>query len=340
MGRTVGDIAREISDRDGADIFLYNGDIERGADLDIIQGIHEHQERDTCKLLLVTPGGDPNAAYKISRYLQERYRRFECLISGYCKSAGTLLAMGANQLVFLPYGELGPLDIQVAKEDKITGLHSGLNISEALQALEQRAVRSYLSLIGDILKSSSGVVSFPTASKAASEVVTGLYGPIFGKIDPEDVGSRTRSMRIAADYGKRLNVIAQNMKPGAVRKLAETYASHSFVIDKVEASALFNNVRDADPLELELVDALGRHARWVVGTQNDDPMFVCLSRRDDEEEEDSEDENATVSDEAEPGSDGPDGTDREDSSRAGESPSPKPSRSRRTNGGRPAKADI
>jgi ClpP class serine protease len=43
-------------------------------------------------------------------------------VSGYCKSAGTLIALGANELAFGEHGELGPLDVQIAKRDEVLGL--------------------------------------------------------------------------------------------------------------------------------------------------------------------------------------------------------------------------
>lgn len=329
-------IAKKLGDEHKSDIFLYNGEIKRSTDLDFINLVHEHKKRKRCKLILLTSGGDPDAAYKISRYLQDHYERFECLISGYCKSAGTLIAMGAHELVFSPYGELGPLDVQVFKEDKLSGLHSGLNISEALQALEQRSINTYLTIIGDIVKSSGGVVSFSSASKAASDMIASLYGPIFGQIDPEDVGGRTRSMRIAADYGKRLNVIGRNMKQEAITSLAETYSSHSFVIDNAEAKALFNNVREADGLELELIGALGSCARWPIqASNNEKPLIQSLSDLGEHEEVDaanSNDANAT--------SDDSDGVDREDSAGAIESSSADSRSSKKRNGGGTAETNI
>jgi hypothetical protein len=268
--------ARKLADQKTCDVFLYHGDIERSSDLAFINCVYSTKSRDGCILVLTTNGGDPDAAYKISRYLQEKYKRFEVLVAGTCKSAGTLVAIGATGLIFTPYGELGPLDVQIVEEDKISHLHSGLNISEALQTLERRALQTYMRMIQNIMQSSGGIVTFQTASKSAADVLSALYAPIFGQIDPEDVGGRTRSMRIAADYGKRLDAASTNMKPGAITKLAETYSSHSFVIDKAEATALFKNVRDADPLELELVEALGSYARWTA--QNlQSPLVQCLS---------------------------------------------------------------
>lgn len=245
-----------------ADIFVYNGDIERGPDLEFIQLVAKEKRSDDCVLLLVTGGGSPDAAYKIARYLQRKYRSFKVMIPGWCKSAGTLLAIGADELIFAPYGELGPLDVQMAKADRLSGPESGLNISEAFRALEQRAHGTYHKLLQEVIQSSGGVVTFQTASHSATEIISALYGPIFTRIDPEEVGSRSRAMRIGEDYGNRLNSKWSNLKAGALKSLSQSYSSHGFVIDFIEAKALFNHVREANDREMGLIESLGSVARF------------------------------------------------------------------------------
>ena len=248
------------------DMFLYSGRISRGRDLEFIEKIASNKKSDKCTLILVTEGGDPDAAYKIGRYIQSSYDSFSVLVSGLCKSAGTLLAISAKELAFTSYGELGPLDVQMVKEDKILAMESGLNISEAFTALEDRAKDTYHKLIAEILTASGGAASIHTASHASSEMVSSLYGPIFARIDPEEVGSRSRAMRIGEDYTGRLNSKWKNLKENSISVLSRAYPSHSFVIDFMEASALFERVRMADASEMELVASLGHTARHPAKT--------------------------------------------------------------------------
>jgi hypothetical protein len=243
------------------DVFLYSGNLRRGDDLKFIKFVAMEKQSDEVMLILSTPGGDPDAAYKIGRYIQSRYDNVTVFVPGFCKSAGTLLAISANELVFSPYGELGPLDIQMTRTDNIAGLESGLNISEAFLTLERRAKETFHHLVTEIISSSGGIVSFHTASHSASEIVSSLYGPIFGRIDPEEVGSRSRAMRIGEDYGDRLNQKFANLKSRALEFLSQSYTSHGFVIDREEASMLFHRVREADDLEKALVDEIGDTCR-------------------------------------------------------------------------------
>jgi len=245
------------------DVFLYNADIVRQLDLQFIELVSNSQNSEDCTLILITNGGDADAAYKISRYLQERYESYTVLVSGLCKSAGTLIAIGASEIAFAPFGELGPLDVQVTKQDDLGKMESGLNISEAFKALEGRATDTYHRLIAEIFQASGGIISTQTALHAATEMVASIYGPIFGQIDPEEVGSRSRAMRIGEQYAERLDKKFRNLKSRErASDLSRHYPSHGFVIDYTEACSLFNKVRKANDDEMKLVKHLGKQSRF------------------------------------------------------------------------------
>ena len=130
-----------------ADVFLFNSELRETRDYDFINLIAESRSRPNALLALVTNGGDPDGAYRIARYFQENYDSLTILVAGRCKSAGTLIALGANELAFMPYGELGPLDIQLTKVDKFDGTQSGLTIQDAINTLEGRATDAFFSIV-------------------------------------------------------------------------------------------------------------------------------------------------------------------------------------------------
>ena len=99
---------------------------------------------------LVTYGGDPHAAFKITRYIQDNYDHFTLFVPGFCKSAGTLFAIAANEIVFAPFGELGPLDVQMAKPDQFQ-FDSGLVIGESLDTLERRAAETFKRMFHEVM---------------------------------------------------------------------------------------------------------------------------------------------------------------------------------------------
>jgi hypothetical protein len=258
------EIARLLADEVDADVMIYNGPMARHHVFEFVQRAYFYRARPNFILVLVTDGGDPDAAYKMMRYLQLRYKRITVIVAGSCKSAGTLAALGAHELAFAPYGELGPLDIQQYKTDNLAGMESGLTISEAIDTLTRKALDYHREHYTGILNSSGGVISFGSAAKVASDLVTGIFSPIFDRIDPYDVGQKARSMRIANDYGERLMRVGGNLKQNALDTLTRGYPSHSFVVDMEEAKELFNNVRVLSDREVELVDSLGPPARMQI----------------------------------------------------------------------------
>lgn len=234
------------------DIFLYNGPMSRGSGLQFIRYVSENKKSDECKIIMTSLGGSSSVAYKMARYLQENYKSFSILVPSLCKSAATLFAIGAKEIVFFSGGELGPLDVQLQKEDQIFNYESGLNIQEGLDSLEERAKKTYHDMIFNIQK--AGVVSFKTGSDAAIQMIAALYGPIFGQIKPEEVGSKARAMRITKDYAKRLDRKFSNLKPEGLSTLSTSYASHDFVIDLLDATMLFKDVRNGTKEEALLID--------------------------------------------------------------------------------------
>ncbi len=124
----------------GADVLFYTGDITQAYWKQTVELVRKRRRRSKVCLILVTPGGDPDAAFKIGRSLQEKYPDgVYSFISGWCKSAGTLLALASKRIYIGDFGELGPLDIQLAKPDEILEHGSGLLI---LSALNLRLCRS------------------------------------------------------------------------------------------------------------------------------------------------------------------------------------------------------
>jgi Serine dehydrogenase proteinase len=203
--------------------------------------------------MLTTAGGSADDAFRIVRTLQSRYAHITVVIHRMCKSAGTLIALTANEIVMSDAGELGPLDVQLPREEEIAGPYlSGLDLIHALNVLEQSLIKTYRNIVLDIRLGTG--ISTRLASKFASKLTIQAYRPIYGQIDPVRLGEVHRKIVIASAYGHR--IASPNVKEGAVELLVTGYPSHSFVIDRAEAANLFHNVRAPDVDELEILEAL------------------------------------------------------------------------------------
>ena len=242
----------EITSELEADIFLYSAAIsDVNADKLINEIKQTSPKRNNVALIMTTYGGDPDAAFRIARYLNRKYKHFTLFVFGYCKSAGTLLALGADEIVISDFGELGPLDIQVTKDDDFRS-ESGLDIQQALSVIGSQAFEMFESYLLDIISSSQAAITTKTAADIASSMAVELLSPISSQIDPLRVGEMNRLMNIALAYGQRLK--PQGIE--VIKNLIYNYPSHSFVIDFEEAEKLFDTVREPYEFELSLEEAI------------------------------------------------------------------------------------
>jgi len=241
------------------DIIYYNGDVDRPYDTFFIDQLQATKRSSNALFILVTSGGNPNAGYRISRCLQDHYKSHSMLISGYCKSTGTLMALGANELIFTGHGELGPLDVQMEKKDELWESQSGLTITSALDGMQNQAFLTFEEYFL-MVKTRSQSISTKMASEISTQLTVGLYSELYKNIDPLHIGEATRAVSIARHYGRKLLSHCNNISEESLTKLITGYPSHGFVIDWKEAAELFENVRSANELEEELLNHIGNIA--------------------------------------------------------------------------------
>ncbi len=231
--------------------------MDRGLERHVVDMCRIRKRRPNVILILVTSGGDADVAFRIARSLQYSYVRFTCIISGWCKSAGTLVSLGANEIIFGAHGELGPLDVQMAKKDELLDVESGLTVMTALTAIHEKTLLAFEHFFIETTVGAAGRISVQTASDIAVGLATGLFAPISDQIDPIHIGEAYRSMAIATEYGQRLIEKSKNTDLQALNKIISGYPSHGFVIDHVEAKTIFKNVRECTEDEQALLDELG-----------------------------------------------------------------------------------
>lgn len=271
---TPQELANRVAEQLNADVIFCNGELDRDLDGDFISlCCASRRRRENVLLLLVTRGGDADVAFRMARCLQKRYKRFSLCVSGYCKSAGTLVALGAQELVFSEHGELGPLDVQMSKKDELWERQSGLTVNASLMALAQKAFLAFEHFFLEMESGSQGAIKIKTAGEIATALTNGLFAPLFSQIDPLHVGEAARAMSIADHYGKRLLKRGKNCTFESLNLLISEYPSHGFVIDMDEAKGLFKNVREPSEAEAQLAEALAPASR-VASTSTGRAVFL------------------------------------------------------------------
>ena len=274
---TVEQVADALAKEIDADVIHYCGVIEPTAANKFIEQCLTRRRRKNVLLILVTMGGNANSTYRIARCLQDKYERFFLFASGYCKSAGTLMATGAHELIMSDHGELGPLDVQMSRRDELWEYQSGLTVVDTLTSLQEQALSAFEDIFLRIKAGSGGSITLRTATDIAIAITTGLFGNLYSQVDPLHVGEAGRAMRIAAYYGRRLLSKGENTTEDTLDFMMTGYPSHEFVIDRWEAQDLFRNVREPTEREETLTRLLGARALFPDSTTTQAPFRFLSS---------------------------------------------------------------
>ena len=80
------------------DHILISSKIHRDLHVKLSRLLDEKKAHDSCTIYMTTRGGDPNAGYRIARCLRHHYDHVRLVVPSLCKSAGTLIAIGADDL--------------------------------------------------------------------------------------------------------------------------------------------------------------------------------------------------------------------------------------------------
>lgn len=191
-------------------------------------------------LWIRTIGGNPDITLQIVSMLRAYGSRLTVLIPAECKSAGTEIALGADQIIMTPFAVLSPVDIQeghVLLPETTTKTDARYSVLELRQAIEQ-------------LKRVAGDLNLDHPE------VAGLLGDMLRQIHPLAAGALEGSYQLTKLLTQR--ILAFHMTdPEQIMRivdcLCDDYYSHSFPIDIHEAKRLGLNVQAAEP---HLQDAL------------------------------------------------------------------------------------
>ncbi|MGI4801438.1 MAG: SDH family Clp fold serine proteinase [Janthinobacterium lividum] len=277
-----------VSDELDADVLYMNCGISGGLDTLLIKAVKKGKVRKNVLLILITNGGNPDVAFKIARCLQNNYEKFSIFIPGWCKSAGTLIAVGAHTIYFSDHGELGPLDIQMGKKDELDGYVSGLDLDYGIRNLGVSAFSMFEHFMPQTIRKSNNRVTFKTSAEIAASLTQAYISKFTEQVSPLSVGETVRMMTIAREYGERLDGKYENVASEmALVQLVSGYSSHSFVIDFQEASGLFKRVEWATPALQRLEKVIGTDFLFPFEGTGQDELLTYLrgSENDDDTSE-------------------------------------------------------
>lgn len=181
-------------------------------------------------------GGSARGAYEIATLLRKHCGGFTAVIPRRAKSAATLLALGADEIVLGEYGELGPLDVQYPDPEREERI-SGLDEVQALERLNAFVMSAFDQTMFMLIQRTGMKVA--TLIPHVSRFVNNMAEPMFRNIDVVRYTQMSRALKVGEEYACRL--LRKRLGPRAnevARRLVENYPEHGFIIDFEEAKSL------------------------------------------------------------------------------------------------------
>jgi hypothetical protein len=168
-------------------------------------------------LLVVSRGGDPMTAWRVMTLLHSRVKSVAVLIPQVAYSAATMLAMGANEIIMHPHGNLGPVDPQI----------------EVMEPGKPRQHFGYEDLVGflEFAKKEVGLTQ--------EEHVRKIFEMFCRQVGPIPVAVAARAALLTVTMGEKLlRLHMGNDDPSArtiAEKLSKSFFDHGYPVSRREA---------------------------------------------------------------------------------------------------------
>lgn len=196
-------------------------------------------KRERIDLFLFTDGGDTEVPWRLVSLIREFAASFAVLIPHRAMSAGTVLALGADEIVMTPLGVLGPID--PSRTHPLLPRREGAPEAEPISVQDMRHAMQFI-------REAAGPDATYTPDAMAE-----IFKALFDKIHPLAIGAIEQSYALSKLIATRclethMDASADAAKiKGIVDRLCDEFKSHAYQIGRHEARALGLNVVDAPP---------------------------------------------------------------------------------------------
>lgn len=177
-------------------------------------------------LILYTRGGDTLAAWNIVNLIREFCIEFEIIIPNKCRSSGTLIALGANNIIMTKQATLGPIDPSITRP--MSPIIPNSNPPQKL-SLSVESVKGYYQL----LKKEFGVSGNEALSLAYNKLVDFIHPVVLG-----DVYRTQKQIQMLANKLLNMGAYSKKARKRIVAFLCSDSGSHDYTINRTEAREL------------------------------------------------------------------------------------------------------
>jgi hypothetical protein len=225
-------------------------------------------------LLLVSNGGDPTVAWRVVSLIRERVEKFSVLVPQAAFSAATLIALGADEIVMHPHGNLGPTDPQITVNRRNNGNGQTDTIPFGSEDL------------GAFLKYARESVGLTDQAQLKD-----IFSKFCDEVGTVAIGVAARSSQLGVVMGEKLLQLhmggdSNKQKARSIsEKLTRDYFHHGYPVSKSEAKEIGLKVaKDAPDIEKlmwqiwsDLSDELMlRHPFLPISLISKDPSYAAF----------------------------------------------------------------
>ena len=248
---------RQLADLRGMPVLciLHDQSNDEVIDQDCADQVHQLLRRlghlDSLCVVIDSPGGNIDSAYRIARTIRESARYVDVLVPFWAKSAATLICVSANRILLGSTGEMGPLDVQLPDA---AGGQQPRSALETFQGLEQ--LGSYaLEVLGRLIEyfEHEEELGAPHTYERAEALFGAIVSPLYQQVDPHELGELGRYQASSQAYATRVmkrwsySDFEEERIEEIAQRLVWEYPTHGFVIDLYEAQEMGLRVGKLDP---------------------------------------------------------------------------------------------
>lgn len=208
----------------------------------------------TINVVLESPGGSADSAFKSSLFLSHFASTINVFVPRYAKSAATLLALGADDILMSPFAELGPLDAQIRDPRNPAETISALDCYQSVDYVREFGLQTLVKALWLLVGQTQARIPLGELVNTASDFSLKSIGPMIAQVKALDFGAWGRSLKIGEMYAQRLlrrTGAEQYEAERIARQLVYDYTHHPFPIDLTEATKVGLNARAMSPNQYE-----------------------------------------------------------------------------------------
>ena len=210
---------------------------------DVLPMFVEHLDRigdaEKISLLLYTNGGDTLAAWSLVNLIRSFCKNFEVIIPSNCFSSGTLICLGANNLLMTKQACLGPIDPSV--NGPLNPMVPGISDPNAKVPVSVEFVNAYI----DLAKNELGI--------SDQNCLTQILIDLSQKIHPLTLGQVYKSSTQIQMLAKKLlslQHLDEEKEERIIKFLCSESGSHDYSIRRREASEYLGLTIEKPTMEL------------------------------------------------------------------------------------------